>query len=821
MARPIELVPLGFRGRSTNLPLQLTTFVGRQRELAEVTRLLAAARLLTLVGAGGVGKTRLALRVAEDLLESSPDGVWLVELASVADPAIVPHSVAGSLGVRETADQHVINLLVEHLELKQLVLILDNCEHVVQVCADLANHLLRACPHLRILATSRQPLGVAGEIAWRVPSLGVPDSRVASGTDEIGASEAVRLFCERAQLVSPGWVLDDHNAASVAAVCRSLDGIPLAIELAAARLNVLSIQQIADRLDDRFRVLVGSGRTVAPRHRTLGAVVEWSHDLLTMPERALFRRLAVFAGGWMLESAEAICLGEGLERGEILDVLARLVEQSLVLGEEERSGKRRYRLLETLRAYANDRLREAGEDARFRDRHLAWCVALAEDLAPQLSSPEQIARLRVLETEQDNLRGGLSWSLRSGQIELCLRLAVACGYFWEIRGHLYRAEGFGWLEKALSHPRAQDVPASVRAPALYWAGTYAGELFRFERATALLEASLSLWQQLGDGRGMAEALLSLGVAARVRGEYQRATAVLDQALGLMQERGDELGTAQVQRQRGRLARELGRVVEAEHHHSESLRIFQDLGELHEVGHVCAELGEIARLGGAWSGAAELYDRAAVLLGQAGCEEGISTTRYYLARLARDKGDAEQADILGLDALRLMREIGVQREIPACFEFLASLAAANDPRRAVCLLAAADSLRTAIGAVLPAVDRIDHERTFAVSRGRLSESAFAAAWRAGGAMTVDEAIASALLGATNPMSPITTRTWPELTARESEVAMLISRGLTNREIAAALVIAERTAEAHVTHVLTKLGLRSRTQIALWAAHHGTA
>ncbi|MBV9354234.1 MAG: AAA family ATPase [Chloroflexi bacterium] len=363
-----EDVPLDPRGRQTNLPLQLTTFVGRERELAELERLLATTRLLTLTGAGGVGKTRLVLCLADEMLEHHPDGVWLVELASLADPALVPYSAAATLGVPQAPGQQLIGSVVEQLQPRHILVVLDNCEHVVQVCAELADRLLRACPRLRLLATSRQPLGVAGEVAWRVPPLTVPDPSVAGGTDEIAASDAVRLFCDRARLVAPRWRLVDHNAAAVADVCRSLDGVPLAIELAAARLSVLSVEQIAGRLTDRFGLLVGSSRTAPPRQQTLRAVVAWSHDLLTEQERVQFRRLAVFAGGWTLDAAEAICAGDGLEREELLPLMARLIEQSLVLAEDDPAGERCYRLLETLRAYARERLAEAGELAPVQAR---------------------------------------------------------------------------------------------------------------------------------------------------------------------------------------------------------------------------------------------------------------------------------------------------------------------------------------------------------------------------------------------------------------------------------------------------------------------
>src|SRR5579884_2251548 len=395
-----------------NLPVPSTSFIGREGQIDEVTRLLAAARLLTLTGAGGCGKTRLALRVGMDVLPVYPDGVWLVELAALADPALVAQAAARAVNVKKAPGRPVIDSLIDHLRAKTSLLILDNCEHVIEAAARVAEALLRACPGLRILATSREPLRTAGEVTWLVPSLSLPPrSRlVASDLDRMMGSEAVRLFADRAQAARPGFALSPADGPALQEICLRLDGIPLAIELAAARVRVFSLDQIAARLDDRFRLLTAGPRTVLPRQQTLRATVDWSYALLAEPERSLLRRLSVFAVGWTLEAAEAVAAGDGIQPYAVLDLLAQLVDKSLVLTEEQR-GAVRYRLLETIRQYAHDRLQEAGEVERTRDRHLAYFLALAEEAEPKLRGVEYQRFLDRLEEEHDNLRIALEWGL--------------------------------------------------------------------------------------------------------------------------------------------------------------------------------------------------------------------------------------------------------------------------------------------------------------------------------------------------------------------------------------------------------------------------
>ena len=410
-----------------NLPVQLTSFIGREREIEEVKKLLSSSRLVTLTGSGGCGKTRLSLQAAAELIEEYPEGLWLVELASLTDPGLVPQTLASVLGMREVPGRPLLETLSDYLKARNLLLVLDNCEHLVEACAELASSLLGACPNLKILATSREGLGVAGETTWNVPSLSMPEPQRLPPMESLSQYEAVRLFIERAESVQPGFEVTDQNAPAVAQICHRLDGIPLAIELAAARVRVLSVEQINARLEDRFRLLTGGSRIAMPRQRTLRGAVEWSYELLSEPEHLLFNRLSVFTGGFILEAVETVCAGEGVGADEVLDLLSLLVDKSLVMVGEGVEGEVRYRLLETLRQYGRERLAAIGEADETLRRHAAFFFALAEE-AGQVQSqtialgPQEAAWLDRLEQEHDNLRAALGWCVESGEAETGLRL---------------------------------------------------------------------------------------------------------------------------------------------------------------------------------------------------------------------------------------------------------------------------------------------------------------------------------------------------------------------------------------------------------------
>ena len=480
-----------------NLPIQLTSFIGREREKAEVRRLLFASRCLTLTGSGGAGKTRLALQVAAETLEEFPGGVWLVELAALSDPTLVPQAEASALRVTEQPGRLMVDTLRDGVRGKSMLVMLDNCEHLVAACAHLTTALLGACPNLRILATSREALGVSGETTWRVPSLSVPDPQHLPPLDRFKEYDAVRLFIDRVVASDPQFAVTTNNAPAVAQVCHRLDGIPLALELAAARVKVLAVEQIATRLDDRFRLLTAGSRTAVLRQQTLRATMDWSFDLLSQEERALLRRRSVFAGGWSLEAAEAICSGNGVAASDTLDLLTQLVNKSLVIAETQ-GGEARYRLLETVRQYGRDRLLKSKKLETMRDRHLNFFLNLAEKAEPHLEGGEQAVWLNRLGAEHDNLRGALEWSIH-GAPGKGLRLAVALGKFWLVRGHF--TEGRGWLEEALESSTRGSV--ALRAKAFNWAGLMAVRQVDYAAARSFHGKSLAIYREVRDKRGIA------------------------------------------------------------------------------------------------------------------------------------------------------------------------------------------------------------------------------------------------------------------------------------------------------------------------------
>jgi predicted ATPase/class 3 adenylate cyclase len=724
-----------------NLPVQLTSFIGRERELTEVKRLLTTTRLLTLTGSGGCGKTRLTLQVAADLLEEHPDGVWLVELAALADPALVTQTAAAALGVREEAGRPLIETLVDYLKPKALLLVLDNCEHLLSACAQLAEHLLRACPQLRMLATSREGLGIAGELTYRVPSLSLPEPRQLPPVERLMEYEAVRLFAERAVFTEPCFAMREQNAPAVARVCQRLDGIPLAIELAAARLKALPVEQIAVRLDDRFRLLTGGSRTALPRQQTLRAAIDWSYDLLSEPERALLRRLSVFAGGWRLEASEAICAGEGIEDWEVLDLLAALVEKSLVQYEEA-GNEARYRLLETIRQYGAEKLTAAGEEAGLRERHRDWYLALAEQAKPELHGPRQGEWLARLEEEHDNLRVALAACIQRGEAEAGLRLGGALWWFWMVRGYL--GEGRERLAGALALPGSEGRTAA-RGRALNGAGALAHHQGDFEGARALYEESLAIFRQLGYQLGISELLNNLGILARYQGDYEGARVLYEESLAIKRQLGHQQGIAASLGNLGIVAFEQGDYEPARAFCEESLAIFRQLGHRQGISQSLNILATVARYQGDYEGAGALYEESLAISRQLGHQWGIAHSLDGLGHVTSDQGDYAAARALYEESLAIFRQLGDQRGIALALDGLAALAAAHQgqPERAARLSGAAEALREAVGAPLSPHERAEYHRHVAATRAALGEEAFAAAWEAGRALSLEQAVAYAL------------------------------------------------------------------------------
>ncbi len=780
---PAEFPPLrSLEAFAHNLPLQLTSFIGRDREMADVQRLLGTTRLLTLTGPGGTGKTRLSLQVAAELSDNFSDGVWFIELAALTDPALVAATVASAVGVREELGVAWLTTLTQRLRDKNLLLLLDNCEHLITACAELAEAVLRNCPTVRILASSREALGIAGETTLRVPSLALPQRNTGAQPERpaIGMLlryEAIRLFIERAQAVQPGFVLTEANAPAVLHICRRLDGIPLALELAAARVKVLPVEGIAARLDDRFRLLTGGSRTALPRQQTLRALIDWSYDLLGTQERTLLHRLAVFIGGWTLEAAEAVCAGDELDVYEVLDGLQQLVNKSLVLVEDQ-PDQTRYYYQETIHQYARERLFETGETAAVRRRHRDWYVQLAEATAPQLRSAGQDSVLRRLQSEDDNLCAALEWCAGDpvGR-EAGLRLAGALWRFWLLRGQ-WRA-GRAWLETMLAAPEATAYPAA-RAQALFGLGSLTTDSVT---ARAYLEESATLWRSLGNHPALAATLDALAEEVRIQGALAEAYTLADEALSLTRALNDRVAVASALFQVGRTALAQGRLSEARARLEESLSLVRSLGDgrsvttcLYHLGRTALaegdypaaralfeeslalntsmgtpdttawllnSLGEVARYTSDYPQAAVFYEQALILHRQLGNGYGITTALYNLGCVAVQVGDLAKADPLFREALRLAGETGRRVAVAWCLSGLGAVAvAASYPTRAAMLFAAAETLLAAIGTTLDPADQAPYEHSRRAAEAALSPTAWATAWTTGANLSLDAAIALA-------------------------------------------------------------------------------
>lgn len=580
-----------------NLPAQLTSFIGRETEIAEIKSLLSSGPLVSLTGSGGSGKSRLASEIASSELEVYPDGVWFASLAPLSDPKLVPQEVAAALDVSEDA-------VYDFLRDKSTLLVLDNCEHVVDECARFAGTLLAQAKGVKILATSQEAFGIAGEVIYRVPSLPVPDSPNAS-VEVLAGFEAVRLFTDRAAAVRPGFALTDQNAAAVGDIAQRLDGVPLAIELAAARVNMLSAEQIAARLDDCFRLLTQGRRTAVPRHQTLRSTLEWSYQLLLDPEHLLFDRLSVFRGGFTLEAVEQVCAGDGLDSYEVMDLLSQLVDKSLVVVEHGPEGEARYRLLEVLRLYGAERLAETGEAEDVRRRHASFFLRLAQEAEPKLHGPDQVSWLEKLDADYDNIRAVLGWSLEAGETETALRMCMALPWFWHVHRHVGGGEGIDWLEKALS--LEGDAPPDARAGALLAAGFLAfTDLDDLDRANALMQESIQLWQQLDADEGVAEAYFLMGLCRSWLGDVEGSKMPFDKAEPMFQRLENVWGTAWCHMSRGLISALQGAYSEGERLMALGVEDFREIGDIQGVAWCLLLMGNLARIRGAYEQAQSLY-----------------------------------------------------------------------------------------------------------------------------------------------------------------------------------------------------------------------
>jgi predicted ATPase/DNA-binding winged helix-turn-helix (wHTH) protein len=634
------------------LPQQLTRFIGRSREISDVRIALSEARLVTLTGPGGIGKTRLAVQVGADTISEYADGVWFVDLVPVSDPDLVPQTLASVLRVHEERGQGLIETLRVHLSPKSLLLVLDNCEHLVEVCARVADTLLRACPQLRILATSRECLSIIGEEIVQVPPLSLPNADHSTDAASIPNAEAVQLFADRARLVKSTFAITSSNAVEIMEICLALEGIPLAIELAASRVRVLSVDQIVAKLHDRLGLLTGGSRTAAGRHQTLIAAIDWSHNLLSAPERTLFHRLAIFSGGWTLEAAEAVCVGDGLDRTDVLEVLSGLVDKSMILTDERR-GYQRYRFMVTLHEYAQKCLRRTAEQPALQRKHAGFFTEFAVAGEAYLMGPDQEVWLDRLSIEYDNIRAALNWAA-TGDVQLALRLSTSLSQFWYLRG--YWGEGRRWLtdllqlEGAHLHPKVRVRALNAAARLVQFQGDYAS-------ARLIVKEALTLARSCGDDRGTALALNFAGVHEAIQGEFGKARVLWEESLAIRRHLGDKALIASALNSLAGLALLQTDYVTARRLFDECLAMFRDIEDKHGIvlslvnsSHLVGRIGNDAA-------ARALVEEGVALARSLGDKALLPAALNALGEVVCRRGDHEAAQVLNEEALEIARQVG--------------------------------------------------------------------------------------------------------------------------------------------------------------------
>ena len=751
-----------------NLPQQTTSFIGRENEIESIKSLLGKTRLLTLTGSGGCGKTRLSLQVAADVLENYSQGVWLAELAPITDPTLVVQAVAQALGVTEEAGKPLLQTLMASLKDRKMLLILDNCEHVLEASALLVNRLMRACPNLTILASSREGLGIGGETVFHIPSLSLPDLKQTATPANLKLYEAVRLFVDRATAVQPTFEVTNQNAPAVASICHHLDGIPLAIELAAARVRALSAEGINVRLDNRFRLLTGGSRTALPRQQTLRALIDWSYDLLNAQEKTLLCRLSVFADGWTMAAAEAVGTsesdtGNGLEEWEVLDLLTSLVDKSLIMAEQHEDHSR-YHMLETIRQYARDRSAEQNEMDLARDRHETFFRAFAEQAVTVIQGPERAGGIRSLLDEQENLRSALEWSLQTGQAKNAARLAVTMESFWHQTG-AYR-EGANWFSRVIPaveaiieaelaesalvetdlvetdlHEADLLVEALISGAAFYW------RLGEYDVSRLWLDKAVPLARVSGNKAILWRTLTTLANNLYYQGEFAASRPLYVESLELARQSNEKaigaslnnLALAQM---------DAGEDATAQTLFEEALAIRRNLGNPHGIANILGSLGELAARQGNHDKARRLLQEALDIMEQNTHKPLYAEIIRSLAPLKAQEGNRSAANSLMIECLQIRQELDDKWGIAVALEDTAALIATEQSVIeqsviACTLLAAAQSLRDKIGAPRTPVQEREHHRYEALLQECLPGDVFAQARTNGSALTAGEAIEQAI------------------------------------------------------------------------------
>jgi non-specific serine/threonine protein kinase len=773
---------------SSALPVYLTRFVGREQECVTLASLLINKRLLTLIGAGGIGKTRLALEVVTELAASFRDGVYMVELASLSDPRMVSQAIASALGIRTDQDSAPSSLLITALEERHMLLLLDNCEHVLAECAPLVETLLHACPELHLLATSREPLEVAGETVWRVKVLPAPATSELPPIELLARYEAIQLFCERAGESSPHFLLTPRNAPAVVNICHQLDGLPLALELAAALLPILSVDQIAARLSERFGLLTQGRRTAAARHLSLQATLDWSYTLLTPTEQTLFSHLAVFAGGFDLDAVEQICALPESKPLAIFGALARLVNTSLVIAEEQEESESgvvevRYRLLDTMHQYALEKLQQTGSWSQVCERHHAWYLHLAKQANKHLHGAEHARWLDRLEMEMPNMRVALTRALNAGQLDAATQLADALLRFWIMHNHF--SEGRYWFEALLAAENEDHrLSPPLRARALFGGAEFARYQGALERTCTMLEELLTLQQTLDDAFGLMEAQAYLGLTVGLRGDYERANTLCQASLTFYRQRDYYPG----------------------------------------ITSTLTTLAFIALAQGHYSRTIDLSEEVCKLLRNAGNPVHLLYALFTLAQAALLQGSREVARTAGQEALQLARSQAQTYGIAASLGLIGGLAGLEgNHEQAARLFGGAQALQARLQISHPPAGRALQERMILSTRAALGKERFLSRYAAGQDCSLEQLLLEAdnvlKTPATSASPPSSSPPLAKLSHREREVLSLVATGLTDAQVATSLQLSPRTVSKHMQSIYTKLNLNSRNAATHFALEHG--